>query len=330
MQGNKRPRWSPVEIRVEDLVPNPHPIRSSIELPSEFIKDIGSGVRQPLHVRPLKGKQEGRYEIVTGMRRYEAAIKAGLRTLPCIVREDLDEVGARLEAVRENYHRQSVEPADLAEYLKWCQSKLKLTERRISRRLNMKASEVRKWLRLSEEQELLSRLRRERLLLGHALEILDAEHELAELVKRHRIEQEVAQRLRIDIINAATKSTVPQLKRFIAQTLSEYRSERPKQTSIFETAAGQSPHDRAVERLHAELGGGGAKVLESFFRPDLVAKLSSNQVKEYGTRCLWVEVVDTNPPSHSKINELIDILGPEWGILVYDFIQKRKTMYPKA
>jgi len=72
------------------------------------------GVLQPLIVRPVGDK----YEVIVGSRRYRAALEAGLKKLPCIIRELGDEEAIILSLI-ENVQRRDLSPREVAEaYLK--------------------------------------------------------------------------------------------------------------------------------------------------------------------------------------------------------------------
>jgi ParB family transcriptional regulator, chromosome partitioning protein len=73
------------------------------------------GIRQPLTVCKVSG--EDKYEVISGERRLRAAVKAGLKKVPCIVLNNED----RLQeiALIENIHRANLHPFELGEaYLK--------------------------------------------------------------------------------------------------------------------------------------------------------------------------------------------------------------------
>jgi ParB family transcriptional regulator, chromosome partitioning protein len=69
------------------------------------------GIRQPLTVIPAE--REGFYEIVSGERRYMAAVKIGLKQVPCIIMHD--KVKAEEIALIENVQRKDLHPLELAE-----------------------------------------------------------------------------------------------------------------------------------------------------------------------------------------------------------------------
>jgi ParB/RepB/Spo0J family partition protein len=70
----------------------------------ELARSIGEvGVIEPIVVRPAEDGFD-HYEVVVGERRYRAAQRAGLETVPCIVREYSDDDVMRLNVI-ENVHR---------------------------------------------------------------------------------------------------------------------------------------------------------------------------------------------------------------------------------
>lgn len=71
------------------------------------------GIMQPILVRPLAGKDVGKYEIIAGERRFRAAQLAGLAEVPVLVREVPDE-SAAVMALIENIQREDLNPLEEA------------------------------------------------------------------------------------------------------------------------------------------------------------------------------------------------------------------------
>jgi len=74
------------------------------------------GVLEPLVVRPSKA-EVGKYEVVCGVRRLRAAQKAGLKAVPCIVRE-MDDVDAMEATLVENMERRNLSDYEVGRWLK--------------------------------------------------------------------------------------------------------------------------------------------------------------------------------------------------------------------
>ncbi len=105
---------APVMIPVENLVPfDVHPYKvlddDSMNDLTESIQE--SGILEPITVRPLENTDN--YEIISGHRRYHAAKKAGLNTVPAFIRAvSRDEAAIML--VDSNLHRERILPSEKA------------------------------------------------------------------------------------------------------------------------------------------------------------------------------------------------------------------------
>ena len=101
------------EIPVDDVSPNPRQPRAVFDEDAmvELVESIREvGLLQPVVVRALPG---GRYELVMGERRWRAVVRAGLATIPAIVRHTRDDAMLR-DALLENLHRSSLNPLEEA------------------------------------------------------------------------------------------------------------------------------------------------------------------------------------------------------------------------
>ena len=102
-----------VDIPLGELHPfRNHPFKvrddADMEKTVESIQEFG--VLQPAIVRP---NSDGGFEILSGHRRHHACQVAGLKTLPCIVR-DLDDDAATILMVDSNLQREEILPSERA------------------------------------------------------------------------------------------------------------------------------------------------------------------------------------------------------------------------
>lgn len=105
------------EIPLDSIEANPRQPRQVFdeEALSELVHSIREfGLLQPIVVRAQEGAENNaRYQIVMGERRWRAAQKAGLATIPAIVRETGDDDLLR-DALLENIHRAQLNPLEEA------------------------------------------------------------------------------------------------------------------------------------------------------------------------------------------------------------------------
>lgn len=100
------------ELPLTNIVPNPDQPRKDFdekELAELAASILSCGVLQPLVVRDVGGT----YQIVAGERRYQAAKRAGLSTVPALVREVSDDEVLQL-ALIENLQRSDLNPMEAA------------------------------------------------------------------------------------------------------------------------------------------------------------------------------------------------------------------------
>ena len=138
------------------------------------------GVLQPIVVR----KVGGGFELIAGERRLRAAKKAGLATIPAIVRESDDSESLR-EALIENIHREDLNPIELAEAFRELLEELGLKQETLAERLGVSRSHVANTIRLLQlPAEVQTRLAEGKIQAGHGRALLslvdaDAQNTLA-------------------------------------------------------------------------------------------------------------------------------------------------------
>ncbi|NIO12628.1 MAG: ParB/RepB/Spo0J family partition protein [Xanthomonadales bacterium] len=130
-----------------------------------------SGVIQPILVRPA----ESGYELVVGERRVRAARRAGLETVPAIVRDVPDEKMLELALV-ENIQRADLNPIEKARAIRQMIAELDLTQEEAGRRLGLDRSTVANALRLLDlSDEVQAMVAGGKLSAGHGRALLAVE-----------------------------------------------------------------------------------------------------------------------------------------------------------
>ena len=134
---------------IDQIDPNPHQPRQVMGDLSELMASIAEkGVIEPLVVR----QRAGRYQIIAGERRYQAAVQVGLRELPVVVR-DVDDTEVIELALVENLQRKDLTPFEEAEALHALADKCGYTHEDLARKLGKSRTSVTESLALNQMPE---------------------------------------------------------------------------------------------------------------------------------------------------------------------------------
>jgi ParB family chromosome partitioning protein len=141
---------APTRLMLERLQPGKYQPRTRMDEGSlyELAESIKSqGVMQPILVRPVGDRAEGRYEIVAGERRFRAARLAGLAEVPVLVKDVPDE-SAAVMALIENMQREDLNPLEEAQGLKRLVDEFGLTHEDAAKAVGRSRSAASNLLRL--------------------------------------------------------------------------------------------------------------------------------------------------------------------------------------
>ena len=159
------------EIPLAAVSPNPYQARTvwNEEDLTELCESIkANGVIQPIIVRPFQGG----FQLIAGERRFRAAQKAKLETIPALVREVTDEQLFEWSLV-ENIHRRDLNAVERAKAYQRYVSAFSLTQAEAAERLGEDRSVIANYMRLLDlPEEIKQMLIDGRLAMGHARAIL--------------------------------------------------------------------------------------------------------------------------------------------------------------
>lgn len=167
-----------IEIPISQIRPNPHQPRVHFDEESlgELAASIAQiGVLQPVLVRPIDPPVDGGevvYELIAGERRWRAAGRAALATIPAVVRTT-DDLASVEQALVENLHRQDLTPLEEAAAYQQLIEDFGLTHEQLAERVGKKRSSVTNTLRLLGLPPTVQHLLADgRLTAGHARALL--------------------------------------------------------------------------------------------------------------------------------------------------------------
>lgn len=153
-----------------------NPLQPRLQINDESLEELTQSIRIHGVLQPIIVRTDGTgYEIVAGERRWRAAQKAGLPTIPVIVEEVNEQ--KRLEiALIENLQREDLNPLDLAKGIRRLMLNFELTQEDISKRLGKKRPTIANVLRLLDlPQEIQKMLENNDISFGHARALLAIE-----------------------------------------------------------------------------------------------------------------------------------------------------------
>jgi ParB family transcriptional regulator, chromosome partitioning protein len=138
------------EVPIASIRPNP--LQPRVHFDEESMSSLAASIRelgvlQPVLVRTVEGEPES-YELIAGERRWRAARRAGLQTLPVLVRSGgRDAVGLE-EALVENLHREDLNALEEAAAYQQLIDEFGLTHEDVARRVAKSRTTVTNTLRL--------------------------------------------------------------------------------------------------------------------------------------------------------------------------------------
>lgn len=160
------------DVPVTSVSPNSHQPRRHID--EESLASLAASIRelgllQPILVRPV-GDEE--YELIAGERRWRAARRAGLQTVPALVQEADDKTSLE-RALVENLHRQDLNPLEEAAAFQQLIEEFGLTHEDVALRVGKSRAAVSNLLRLFQLPPTVQRAVSEgQLSAGHARALL--------------------------------------------------------------------------------------------------------------------------------------------------------------
>lgn len=213
---NDADRSDPVTVRISEVEPNRDQPRKyfddeKLEELSESIKTYG--ILQPILVQ----KKDGYYEIIAGERRWRAALKAGLKEIPVIIREYTDKEILELSLI-ENIQREDLNPIEEAEAYKRLIDEFGMSQEEMAKRVSKSRSAVANSLRLLKlEGDVRKMLVDGQLSMGHArallpLEIAEEQIEVARKVADRQLSVRETEKLVRDILKTGEGSGTKAVK----------------------------------------------------------------------------------------------------------------------
>jgi len=175
------------EISIDLIESNPFQPRSKFD--EEGLNELASsikelGIIQPITVRTLA---DGKFQLITGERRYRASIIAGLKKIPAYFRTADDQAMLELALV-ENIQREDLDSVEIAISYQRLIEECQLTQENLSDRVGRKRSTISNYLRLLKlPAEIQLGIREKKLSMGHARTLINIEDPKTQIKVYYRV-----------------------------------------------------------------------------------------------------------------------------------------------
>ena len=136
------------DFSVEKIVPNPYQPRMHID-PEKLI-ELADSIREHGVIQPLiitKGKDEDKYHIIAGERRFRAVKLAGYKTVPVVIKETSPMEMLEL-ALIENIQREDLNPLEEAYSFRQLSNEFGLTQNQIAKKVGLNRVTIANKMRL--------------------------------------------------------------------------------------------------------------------------------------------------------------------------------------
>ncbi len=174
------------DISIDDIMPNRFQPREMFD--EEKLEELSTSIKEHGIIEPIIVRKVGdKYEIIAGERRYRATKKAGLKTIPALVK-DMDDKEAAKVALLENLQREDLTPIEEAKTYQTILKLDNLTQEELAQNLGKSQSAVANKLRLLQlDEEVQTALLNNKISERHARSLL----EVKEKEKQRQLLQDI-------------------------------------------------------------------------------------------------------------------------------------------
>lgn len=224
------------------------PYQPRAEFKPETLQELADSIRANGIIQPLscRRRSDGRLELICGERRLRAAVLAGAKTVPVIVKV-VDEATAATMTVTENAQRDDLNPIDEAEGYRTLSERFNYTQAEIADKVGKSRTTVTHSMRLLElPDEVQDLLRKRAISTGHAKVLL----QLDDKAKIRRLAMECAPHPDARTGEPVGGLTVRELERRIARL-------NAPEPSVRQSGVPDMPESytrQVAEEIHKHLG----------------------------------------------------------------------------
>jgi ParB family chromosome partitioning protein len=198
-----------LEVPINSIRPNPHQPRSHFD--EEDLSSLTASIRAVGVLQPvlLRSTSDDQYELIAGERRWRAARRAGLHTIPALVRT-VDDLGSVEQALIENLHRVDLNPMEEAAAYQQLIEDFGLTHEQMASRVGRSRAAISNTIRLFQLPPTIQRLVIDgELAAGHARALLGTpDRNFQEALARRAVAEDLSVRAVEEAVRQRSEPTV--------------------------------------------------------------------------------------------------------------------------
>lgn len=226
-------------VPIGQISPNPYQPRKTFNDAS--IEELARSVKEHGIIQPIVVTRIGdhKYRLIAGERRYRAAQKAGLDSIPVVIKETMADGDVLQVALIENIQREDLNPIEEAYAYHQLHEEFQLTQEEISKRVGKERSTVANFLRLLKLPDSVKKLLAAgQLSMGHARAILAVDsakkqEQLAERVVKRNLNVRQTEMLAAETANrGADKAEQPEKEKDVFTRDAEERLARTLRSKV--------------------------------------------------------------------------------------------------
>ncbi len=256
------------EIQIAQIEPNPSQPRkkfapNALDELAESIRE--HGLLQPLVVKEIQTPYGSRYQLIAGERRWRAAQRAGMSTVPAILKGATPQQMLELALV-ENIQRAELNALEEAEAYQQLIQDFALTQEQVAQKVGKDRTTISNALRLLKMPDALKEaVLNEQIREGHARALMQVtEAAKQQKLLAHVVDENLSVRQTEELVRRTLAITISHRPKNEANEKREAKSERPQ--TAFDTNAIEEDLRRAlgtkVELYRSQRGG---KIIIEFY-----------------------------------------------------------------
>lgn len=206
----------PVTVRISEVEPNRQQPRKAFD--EEKLEELSESIKTYGLLSPiLVQKRDGYYEIIAGERRWRAALKAGLKEIPVIIRDYSEKEILELSLI-ENIQREDLNPIEEAKAYKRLMDEFDMGQAEVAERVSKSRSAVANSVRLLKLGDPAQQMLVDgQISMGHArallpLEDSDKQTELAQKIVDQALSVRDTEKIVKEILSGASKKETEAVK----------------------------------------------------------------------------------------------------------------------